>query len=102
VRMAVAPTANCNAGYYCPGGQSAANPVGYECGPGFYCIAGSSAKSPCPAGYACLTPPHTPQSHLRSFLFLFFFLGHSRSLTCPFSHILALSQLFITHSVTHF
>ena len=45
-----APTAECDPGYYCPGGQSSSSPAGLECWEGHYCINGSAAPVFCVAG----------------------------------------------------
>eukprot|EP00704_Kipferlia_bialata_P000894 g894.t1 len=41
---------DCAAGYYCPAGQSQADPVAYECPAGSYCLAGSDTPTLCPIG----------------------------------------------------
>ena len=45
-----APTAQCAAGFYCPGGQSSSTPAGLLCLEGHYCEQGSAAPTYCPAG----------------------------------------------------
>lgn len=44
------PTANCSAGYYCPGGQDNPTPAGFECTQGHYCPSGSPSPQRCPSG----------------------------------------------------
>lgn len=41
---------NCQAGYYCPMGQTEANPVVFICTPGHYCEEGSGTPTQCPIG----------------------------------------------------
>jgi hypothetical protein len=43
-------TAPCDAGYYCPGGQSTGSPSEYVCPAGSSCGSGSSEHTPCEAG----------------------------------------------------
>ena len=45
-----APTGNCSAGYYCPGGQNTSSPLMYVCSPGHYCPEGSATEQACPPG----------------------------------------------------
>ena len=45
-----APTAQCSAGYYCPGGQDTATPSDLLCWKGHYCLQGSVASTICPNG----------------------------------------------------
>ena len=66
----VLPTAVCDSGFYCPGGQNSATPSEYICPKGHYCLAGDatprlcvsgsfqdqlgqSSCQPCTAGYYC-------------------------------------------------
>ena len=44
------PTDQCDEGYYCPVGQSEANPSASLCWPGYYCPRGSATPTPCPVG----------------------------------------------------
>ena len=44
------PEGDCNAGYYCPEGQTVANPNAYPCPAGYYCEVGSAAPQLCPSG----------------------------------------------------
>ncbi|KAK2153848.1 hypothetical protein LSH36_283g03001 [Paralvinella palmiformis] len=44
------PTGPCTAGWYCPLGQDAAQPTGYNCTQGHYCPEGSAIAVPCPSG----------------------------------------------------
>ncbi|CAH1797039.1 unnamed protein product, partial [Owenia fusiformis] len=44
------PTDLCDAGYYCDGNASEANPADKICPPGYYCESGSATPTPCPAG----------------------------------------------------
>ncbi|XP_071497013.1 uncharacterized protein [Diadema antillarum] len=44
------PDDDCDPGYYCPGGQTSANPVGLECPAGFYCPGGSHDPILCENG----------------------------------------------------
>jgi len=53
------PTGDCDAGYYCPGGQSTAKPTTYSCSPGHFCPTGSWNETGCPSGYY---QPHWKQS----------------------------------------
>jgi hypothetical protein len=41
---------NCQAGYYCPLGQTEANPTVFICTPGHYCEEGSGTPTQCPIG----------------------------------------------------
>ena len=41
---------DCDAGYYCPGGNIIPNPPDTICPPGRYCIQGSATYTSCPAG----------------------------------------------------
>jgi len=41
---------DCDAGYYCPGGDTQPNPAETVCPPGRYCPQGSDTPTPCPAG----------------------------------------------------
>lgn len=60
-----APTAQCAAGYYCPGGQESSTPSGLECFAGHYCPQGSNYPIMCdngtyqvnPGQDSCLTCP---------------------------------------------
>lgn len=60
-----APTAQCAAGYYCPGGQDTSTPSGLECFAGHYCPQGSNypimcsngTHQPNPGQDGCLTCP---------------------------------------------
>ncbi|XP_071505048.1 uncharacterized protein [Diadema antillarum] len=45
------PTADCDAGYYCPPGQNVSDPYEYRCPQGHYCPVGSPEAIRCPAGY---------------------------------------------------
>ncbi len=45
-----APTAKCNAGFYCPVGQIRGDPPPYDCWKAYYCEAGSATPKPCPSG----------------------------------------------------
>ena len=45
-----APTAPCDRGYYCPGGQDRAAPTEYNCTVGHFCEEGSPAPEPCVSG----------------------------------------------------
>ena len=45
-----APTAKCNAGFYCPYGQSRPDPPLYDCWKAYYCEAGATSPKPCPSG----------------------------------------------------
>ena len=44
------PRGDCDAGYYCPGGQNVSSPSAYTCTPGHYCPSGSPAQLTCAAG----------------------------------------------------
>ena len=44
------PTAQCDAGYYCPPGQLEASPPAHACTPGHKCPVGSPAELACAAG----------------------------------------------------
>ena len=44
------PTATCSDGYFCPGNNTDASPVGYECPGGRYCPAGSASPTQCLSG----------------------------------------------------
>jgi len=46
-----APTDDCSAGYYCPEGQTAPNPVAYQCTSPKYCPPGSGSPIECPPGF---------------------------------------------------
>lgn len=41
---------DCDAGYYCPGGDIIANPPATICPAGRYCLQGSGTPTQCPAG----------------------------------------------------
>lgn len=43
-------TGLCDAGYYCPPGQTEANPSAFECPAGYYCPEGSATFTACPIG----------------------------------------------------
>lgn len=43
-------TGDCDAGYYCPGGDTVANPTDTICPRGRYCPQGSATPTPCPEG----------------------------------------------------
>ncbi|CUE73353.1 membrane-associated protein, putative [Bodo saltans] len=45
-----APSGECSAGYYCPGGQTTPTPFGLECLGGKYCPAGTTYPLDCPNG----------------------------------------------------
>ena len=45
-----APVADCDEGYYCPGGVSVSAPTEYPCPIGLHCPEGSSLPVPCTAG----------------------------------------------------
>eukprot|EP00118_Oscarella_pearsei_P024289 m.302951 g.302951 ORF g.302951 m.302951 type:complete len:256 (+) comp40832_c0_seq1:8763-9530(+) len=45
-----APSGNCSAGFYCPGGQAMSSPSEYECQAGFFCPEGSVSPQPCSGG----------------------------------------------------
>ena len=40
----------CDAGYYCPGGQTGPDPAAFLCLAGHYCMEGSGTPEPCPNG----------------------------------------------------
>ena len=40
----------CDAGYYCPGGQDSRDPLLFVCTAGHYCEVGSANHEPCPNG----------------------------------------------------
>jgi len=40
----------CDAGYFCPLGQTVANPSSFECPAGHYCPEGSKTYTACPIG----------------------------------------------------
>lgn len=44
------PTSDCDATYYCPGGQDTGTPIGLECPEGHYCPGGSGAPRRCESG----------------------------------------------------
>ena len=44
------PLGNCQAGYYCPIGQTEANPATFLCIAGHYCEEGSGTPTQCPIG----------------------------------------------------
>ena len=44
-------TAQCAAGYFCPGGQAVMDPVEYPCPEGSYCPVGSAQPTPCARGF---------------------------------------------------
>lgn len=44
------PTDKCSAGYYCPEGQTVAQPDGLECPKGHFCIVGTDVPEPCLSG----------------------------------------------------
>ena len=44
-------TAQCSAGYYCPGGQSVPEPAAYFCPQGMFCPIGSPAPLKCAQGF---------------------------------------------------
>ena len=51
-----APVGECDAGYYCPPGQSVPNPTDYPCSIGLHCPVGSALPVPCtPGTYTNLT-----------------------------------------------
>ena len=43
-------TGECDAGFYCPGGQDARDPALFSCTAGHYCLLGSANPEPCPNG----------------------------------------------------
>ena len=45
-----APTAKCNAGFYCPTGQNRGDPPSFNCWKANYCEVGSAVPKPCPSG----------------------------------------------------
>ena len=65
----IAPTGNCSAGYYCPGGQDIATPIGLLCPAGHFCSAASFEP--------CLCPPGTYQNQT----------GQTRCLVCPEGYV---------------
>ena len=44
------PTAKCNAGFYCPYGQSRPDPPSFDCWKAYYCESGATSPQPCPSG----------------------------------------------------
>ena len=45
------PSAECNAGFFCPGGQSSPVPAEYICPLGHFCVVGSPSPQPCLPGF---------------------------------------------------
>lgn len=45
------PVGNCDAGFYCPGGNTVPNPVATLCPIGLHCPTGSAMPQPCLPGY---------------------------------------------------
>jgi len=50
VHLCCVSPGDCDAGYYCPGGDSVPNPAATICTVGHYCPQGSPSPTPCPAG----------------------------------------------------
>ena len=46
-----APVAECDPGYYCPGGDDVPNPVETPCPIGLHCPVGTGTPVPCEPGY---------------------------------------------------
>ena len=46
-----APTGRCDAGYFCPGGQSSSSPTEFICSIGHFCALASVVPQSCPPGY---------------------------------------------------
>ena len=46
-----APAGDCDAGFYCPGGDDVPNPVATPCPIGLHCPVGSGQPVPCDPGY---------------------------------------------------
>lgn len=44
------PSGQCDAGYFCPGGQDSRRPTNFACSPGHFCLAGSHNETGCPSG----------------------------------------------------
>ncbi|RUS80923.1 hypothetical protein EGW08_011304, partial [Elysia chlorotica] len=53
------PTGQCDAGFFCPEGQSVPRPTDLPCSPGHFCLAGSHNQTGCPSG---TYQPHWQQS----------------------------------------